>query len=207
MNILLATHNQSKFSRYKRILSSIPDLDVVSLADLGVIDKVEENFSTNTENALHKARSYGKLSGMITIAVDEALMTNFLPDNEQPGVYARRFVKDKRELTDAELVDVWKEIFVLYPQEEKKFIWNFAVAYYDPKTQSSGVECVEELSYVAKYFSRTKTNGYPLSALLSRDKNGIPYIELSQEEKEKKDTLLFSNFIEILRDWFSNNCK
>lgn len=204
MKILIATHNQSKLERYKKILEVIDFIQPISLADLGITEKVEENNITNVENALHKARTYGKLSGVITVAVDEALMTNFLPDNEQPGVYARRFAKDKEELTDAELIEVWKEIFKIYPQEDKQFIWNFAVAYFNPINKNEGVECIEEISHIAKYFSDIKTNGYPLSTLLSRDKNGIPYIEMSQEEKDAKDKKNFSIFIEKLRNWLLN---
>ncbi|MFZ2226764.1 MAG: non-canonical purine NTP pyrophosphatase [Candidatus Moraniibacteriota bacterium] len=201
MKILIATHNQSKFKRYKKILEAIDFIEPVSLADLGITEKVEENYLTNVENALFKARSYGKMSGLITVAVDEALMTNFLPDNEQPGVYARRFAKDKKELTDVELIDVWKEIFKLYPQEDKQFIWNFAVAYFNPRNNSEGVECIEGISHIAKYFSALKTSGYPMSTLLSSAKDGRPYIEMSQDEKYKKDKINFKHFIRIFKEW------
>ncbi|HMN19306.1 MAG TPA: non-canonical purine NTP pyrophosphatase [Candidatus Moranbacteria bacterium] len=201
MKILIATHNPSKFERYKRILEIIDFLEPVSLADLGITEKVEENYATNVENALHKARTYGKLSGMITVAVDEALMTNFLPDNEQPGVYARRFAKDKKEQTDEELIEIWKEIFKAYSQEDKKFIWNFAVAFYNPKNDSEGVECVEEISHVAKYFSPIKSNGYPMSTFLSFSLNGIPYIEMSQKEKDHKDIQNFASFVDVFNRW------
>jgi len=83
MQILIATHNQAKFDRYKNILSQINGLKIFSLSDLKISEKVEENYTTNTENAMHKAITYGNISGLITIGVDEAVMTNFLPDNEQ----------------------------------------------------------------------------------------------------------------------------
>lgn len=201
MKILIATHNQSKLKRYKKILEAIDFIEPISLADLDITEKVEENHTTNTENALHKARTYGKLSGIITVAIDEALMTNFLPDNEQPGVYARRFAKDNKELTDSELIVVWKEIFKLYPQEDKQFIWNFAVAFYNPNNDSEGVECIEEVSHVAKYFSTIETNGYPMSTFLSFRKDGRPYIEMSQQEKDAKDFTSFKVFIDNFTKW------
>ena len=197
MRILIATHNQAKFERYSRILKAVSGLEFVSLSDLGIIEKVEENYTTNVENALHKARAYGKISGLITVAVDEALLTNFLPESEQPGVYARRFAKDKKELTDEELIEVWKEIFKLYPQKDKRFIWNFAVAFYDPDTDSEGVECIEEISYVAKYFSPLKSNGYPMATLLSFSPNAKPYVEMTRKEKEQKDANNFALFMNI----------
>lgn len=203
MKILIATHNQSKFERYKNILSVIDDLEICSLGDLGIVEKVEENYATNVENALHKAREYGKISGLITVAVDEALMTNFLPDHEQPGVYARRFSKNKKELTDSEVIEVWREIFKLYSQEDKQFIWNFAVAYFNPQNNTEGTECIEEISYVAKHTSPLKSNGYPMSTFLAMTKNGIPYSELSQREKDLKDEMNFKNFIIIFSKWLA----
>jgi inosine/xanthosine triphosphate pyrophosphatase family protein len=201
MKILLATHNKSKLERYKRILKPLDFAELVSLADLGIAEKVEENHATNIENALHKARTYGKISGLITIAIDEALLTNFLPDNEQPGVYARRFSKNKKELTDEELIEVWREIFKLYPQKDKKFIWNFAVAFYNPENDSEGFECIEEVSYVAKYFSPIKSNGYPMSTFLSFEQGGIPYIEMNQSKKDEIDAQNFASFVNIFKTW------
>lgn len=201
MKILIATHNQSKLKRYQKILKSIGLVDLISLNDIEITEKADENFATNTENALHKARTYGDLSGLITVAIDEALMTNFLPDNEQPGVYARRFTKNKAELTDQELTDVWKEIFNLYPQTDKKFIWSFAVAYYNPNTKTEGVECVEQISYVAKYFSDVKHTGYPMSSFLSPTKDGKPYTETSDEENDQRDLKIFSNFTAAFKKW------
>ncbi|QQS21050.1 MAG: hypothetical protein IPL87_00685 [Candidatus Moraniibacteriota bacterium] len=199
--VLLATHNRSKFERYRKILKAIPDLEVVSLFDVGITEKVEENYATNRENAEHKAQSYGKISGLITIAIDDSLMTNFLPESEQPGVYARRFAKDKKELTDLELIAVWKKIFDRYPQEEKKFIWNFAIAFYNPSNGSLGGVSLEEIDYLAQYFSSIETNGYPLSALLSSTKDGIPYIEMSQEEKEIIESESFLPFVKDFQRW------
>lgn len=201
MKVLIATHNQSKLKRYKKILEVFDDLELVSLTDLNITEKVEENFVTNTENALHKARVYGKLSGLITVAADEALMTNFLPDNQQPGVYARRFTKDKSELTDDGVIAIWSEIFKLYPQTDKQFIWSFAVAYYNPANDSEGVDCVEQISYVAKHFSTVKHHGYPMSSFLTSVKNGKPYTELSQSENDATDAKNFANFVISFKRW------
>lgn len=196
MQILLATHNLAKLERYGKILKSIPGLEVVSLADLKITEKADENYNTNMENALHKARTYGKISGLTTIAVDESLMTNFLPDNQQPGVYARRFAKDKKELTDEALIEVWKEIFKLYPQENKQFIFDSALAYYNPGNNNEGVECVDVRYHIAKYISDISSNGYPLDRLMSSTQSGLPYIEMNEKEKDENDLKAFAGFVE-----------
>lgn len=201
MKILVATHNKQKLFRYQRLLSKISALEIVSLNDLKISDKAEENYSSNVENAKHKAKFYGDLSGLITIGIDEAAMTNFLPDNEQPGVYLRRFSGDKRELNDDEVVDVWQEIFKKYPQDDKQFVFDYAVAYYNPQSGSTDVMSVKQISHVASNISEIKSAGYPLSRILSPEKNGRPYIELRQEDNWESDDVNFAEFIKKFSEW------
>lgn len=203
MRVLLATHNQAKFNRYKKIIETISNLEIVSLSDLEIKDGVDEIFETNKENALHKAKIYGQLSGEITLAIDEAVMTNFLPDNEQPGVYVRRFGNGKKELSDKEVILAWKEIFHLYPQEDKNFIWNFALAYYNPKCLSQGNFEVEKISYVARKFSNKNTNGYPMSAILAPLKNGDSYLEIEESVRVADDREKFKDFLEVFEKWLT----
>lgn len=203
MEVLIATHNQAKFKRYKKILESISNLEIVSLLDVGILEKVEENFETNNENALHKAKIYGELSGKITLVIDEAVMTNFLPDNEQPGVYVRRFGNGKKELSDKEVISAWKEIFNLYPQDDKKFIWNFALAYFNPQNSSMESFQVEQISYVAHKFSDKDTGGYPMSAILSPFKGGEAYLEIIETAREQVDRENFAYFLEVFDKWLN----
>jgi hypothetical protein len=203
MQILIATHNQAKLKRYKNILSTMNDIELVSLNDLNITDKVDENHLTSVENALKKSRIYGDLSVIITIGIDEALMTNFLPDNEQPGVFARRFTNDKTELTDQGVIDTWKKIFAAYPQPDKQFIWDFAVAYYNTANKSDGVGRVQQISYVASHFSEKLQPGYPMSSFMSPYPNGAPYTELSQTEKDAVDTKNFVSFVNQFQIWLS----
>ncbi len=201
MRILIATHNQSKLTRYQKILAGVEGINLVSLDDLNITDKVEEDQTTNVANAIKKARFYGDLSGLITVAVDEALMTNFLPDNEQPGVYARRFSGDKRGLTDSEVIDVWKKIFQIYPQDDKQFIWDFAVAYYNPATKSEGTASVQQISYATKHFSDILHAGYPMSSFMSPKLGGKPYSELSTADYYAADDKNFAKFVQVFANW------
>lgn len=204
MKVLIATHNKQKLSRYRRMLTRMPDLELLSLDDLGIAEKAEENHLSNVENAKHKARFYGSLSGLITLGIDEAVMTNFLPDNEQPGVYVRRFSGDRKELSDDEVIEVWKEIFKKYPEEDKRFIFDFAVAYFNPKNESMDCVTVEQISYVASHFSDMESEGYPLSRLLTIEKGGCPYVELSQEDKWNSDEINFASFLNSFSDWLDS---
>lgn len=204
MRILIATHNQAKLKRYQQILADIDGLQLVSLADLGIDDKVDEDCDTNIGNATKKAVFYGDLSGMLTIGIDEAVMTNFLPDNEQPGVYARRFTKDRSEVQDSEYNNIWIEIFKKYPQPGKKFFWSFAIVYYNPVTKMQGSSIVETTSHEAGYYAPNYPAGYPMSAIMSPYENGKPFSDMTDDEIKKVDENSFKPFLNNFKEWIKN---
>ncbi|NTW61260.1 hypothetical protein HGB24_01045, partial [Candidatus Saccharibacteria bacterium] len=200
---LIATHNQAKLQRYQHLLGGIDDLELVSLRDMNITDKVDEDQPTSIGNATKKAKFYGDLSGLITIGIDEALMTNFLPDGQQPGVYARRFSGDKRELSDPEVIEVWQKIFAEYPNIEKKFIWDFAIVFYNPITKDIGNTKVEQISYALDTVSDVMQPGYPMSSFMSSRKNGKAYSEMSESEHIAADLENFDDFVKIFRVWLA----
>ena len=102
MKILLATTNPAKKKTYQSILNEI-GVDVVSLKDLDINIDVEETGNNSIENAKIKAEAYQKISGLPTIATDDCLYLNDVPDDVQPGPNVRR-VNGKR-LNDQEMVE------------------------------------------------------------------------------------------------------
>ena len=101
MKILLATHNPAKISSYKSKLSDL-GIDFVTLGDLGITDKFEENKSTFEENAKEKALYHYRLTKMPTIADDGGFEIDFL--NGEPGVKSRRWLG--YEATDEEIFEI-----------------------------------------------------------------------------------------------------
>ncbi len=201
MKILLATHNPAKFARYKKLLDIIGGMEVFSLADLNIIEKVEEDLSSSQGNAEKKVRIYAGLSGLPTLAVDEAAQTNFLPDHEQPGVYMRRIGKDREEMNDDGVLKIWQETFEKYPQKDKQFIWDFSLAYLDPKSGLLGMTTVKQISHVGKYVSEKQDHGYPLSRILSPEKDGAVYVEQDQEAAANIELKIFAKFFEEFKEW------
>lgn len=201
MKLLVATHNPSKFQRYKRLLNGIPNLELLSLVDVGITDKVNEPFYNARDNAEYKAKEYAKMSGLPTIAIDEATSTNFLPDNEQPGVFVRRFTNKEKEMTDEESLAVWHELFQKYPQNPKRFIWDFSIAYYNPQFDELHYSKVIMKSTVAEKFSDQIEKGYPMSSFLVVDGSTKPYVQLSDEEKLEVDKSFFKDFIHDFKSW------
>lgn len=196
-NILLATHNKGKIKRYKALFKAIENLKIITLEDLGVSLKVDEPFNTPLENSAHKARQYGEFTNLTTIAIDEAVLTNFLPDNEQPGVFVRRLSRGK-DLSDIEVLQKWKKIFSRYPLADKKFIWDFSLSCYNPKNKDLQTVEAVQINTVAKEFSNIINPGYPMSSFLIPDGLNKTYSELNEEESLLVDKKTLQPFFEFI---------
>ena len=86
--ILVATSNNHKLGEYAALLN-MPDLQLVSLRDLGIAADAPEDGDTFTANALQKAHYYAKKSGMPTLADDSGIVVDAL--GGAPGVYSARY--------------------------------------------------------------------------------------------------------------------
>jgi len=86
--LLLATHNRGKATELSDLLGNIP-FQVVTLADLGIADDVEEGVASFEENARLKARHYARLSGELTLADDSGLEVDAL--GGEPGPLSKRY--------------------------------------------------------------------------------------------------------------------
>lgn len=197
--ILIATHNQGKLKRYKNLFSDFANLDIVSLKDLNINIKIEEPFDNPKDNSIFKAREYAKISSLPTIAIDEALSTNFLPSNEQPGVFVRRFNKEKRELSDEEVLDVWKKIALTYPGENRQFIWDFRLTFFNPKNNILKTARAMQKDYFTNNFSDKIDPGYPMSSFLVPDGYKETYVDLSEQDLLDIDRKNLDNFILLLK--------
>lgn len=197
--ILLATHNQGKIRRYQALFRDIKGLGLVTLADVDIRSQAPEPFGTPQQNAEHKAREYGDLSQLPTIAIDEAVSTNFLPDHEQPGVFVRRLLKG-RELSDREMLTVWQQIFERYPAPERQFTWDFCLAYYEPQTRLIRSVSAVQINGVAERFSEKIDPGYPMSSFLLPPGYDRPYSELSPEEFREVDRVTLRPFCEFIKE-------
>tara|TARA_Y100000590_G_scaffold286981_1_gene322949 strand:- start:72861 stop:73454 length:594 start_codon:yes stop_codon:yes gene_type:complete len=87
MKIFLASKNQDKISEIKKILSR-NSIDLLTCYDIDIPD-VEENGSTFVENALLKAKSASKTTGLASIADDSGIEVDYL--NGRPGVISARY--------------------------------------------------------------------------------------------------------------------
>lgn len=98
--LLLATTNDGKIKEYREIFKQLGlKIQSISLKDLAITEKIEEDGKTFKENAIKKAKFYCKLSGLPTLADDGGIEIDYL--SGEPGVRSRRW--PGYEATDEEL--------------------------------------------------------------------------------------------------------
>ena len=113
--ILIATTNQGKFKEYKLLLSGLP-LRVFSLKDLKINKDVKETGKDFNENAILKAKSYSKMSGLPALCDDGGLEIDYL--NGEPGVISRRW--PGYEANDQELMNLALKKLANVPWQKRK---------------------------------------------------------------------------------------
>ena len=99
--LLVATTNSGKLAELRGFLSDLP-LKLVSLADIGITDSVEETGVTFQENAILKAKFYAQKSGLATLADDGGMEIDVL--HGEPGVKSHRWIGGTKDNKDEELI-------------------------------------------------------------------------------------------------------
>jgi XTP/dITP diphosphohydrolase len=98
--VVVATRSAHKLRELRELLGPrVSDaLELVSLAELGVADEIDETGATFEANARLKARAYARLTGLPTLADDSGLEVDALAGG--PGVRTKRYAGDRA--TDAD---------------------------------------------------------------------------------------------------------
>lgn len=86
MKIVFATHNNHKL---KEVSALLPNLDIVSLTDIGCHNDIPETAKTLEGNAMIKANYITETYGLPCFADDTGLLVDAL--NGEPGVYSARY--------------------------------------------------------------------------------------------------------------------
>lgn len=86
--LLVATHNRGKVQEYAEMLADL-EIEWLSLDDTGVKLDVAETGQTFRENAILKAQTYAKETGLLTLADDSGLEVDAL--GGEPGVFTARY--------------------------------------------------------------------------------------------------------------------
>ena len=189
MKICAATGNAGKLRELRRILEA-QGHEVVSQKELGITIEPEETGTTFEENALIKAETICKASGLPTIADDSGLCVDAL--DGAPGVYSARYCG--RHGDDEANNDKLLEELAGVPEGKRaaRFVSSICVCLPGGRCAVFEGVCPGRVGFV-----RRGTNGFGYDPLFIPDEVGVPggggtaentqgrsYAELSAAEKD-----------------------
>ncbi len=160
--LLIATTNPGKLEEITSFLIDLP-VTLVSLKDITIKEKPEENGKTFEDNAILKAQFYADRSGLPTIADDGGLEIDVL--GGEPGVKSHRWIHDDREDEDEELIQyAIKRLFGVLLEKRGAQLYAF-VAFALPKGKVRTAEGIIR-GVIPIQPSDTRIAGFPYRSLL-----------------------------------------
>ena len=193
--ILFATGNASKVERFRDKLLE-KGITIKSLKDIDIDIDVDENGNTAIENATIKAKAYYEATKIPTMATDDTMFIEGIPDEKQPGIFVRR-VNGKR-LNDEEMIDYYTNLVKEYGKDGKlntKWILGMVII------KDGEVYTYEDITseyYLLDTPTKERRDGYPLSSILFNKKANKYDIYLTEEDKKigQADDMGFVDFID-----------
>ena len=94
--LIFATHNKNKLKEVRSLIPST--IQLLSLDDINLSEEIEETANTIEGNALLKAQTVYKQTGINCFADDSGLLVDAL--NGAPGVYSARYAGEHKNDSD-----------------------------------------------------------------------------------------------------------
>ena len=179
VKIVFASGNKHKIEEFGAILKKyLPDIDVVSMKEVGIFDDIVEDGLTFEENAMIKAKAVSKY-GYIGVADDSGITVDAL--DGAPGIYSARYAgehgNDKKNnqklLADMQGIENRNGAFVC------------AIACAFPEGMSNDDFCVRGECHGVLLHEEKGNGGFGYDPLFFVEEYGKTFGELSAEEKNK----------------------
>ncbi len=179
--LLFATENVSKVNRFSaKLLEN--GIKLKSLKDIDFDIKIDENGKTAIENATQKATACYDATELTTMAIDDTMYIEDIPEDKQPGVYVRR-VNGKR-LNDKEMINYYTNLVKQYGKNGKlNTKWISGIVIVKDGKIYTHEEITSEYYLVDKPTPEIK-DGYPLSSIMINKKLNKYDIYLTEEDKK-----------------------
>ena len=179
IKIVFASGNKHKIEEFGSILRRyIPEIEVVSMKDVGIFDDIIEDGSTFEENAMIKARAVSK-HGYIGVADDSGITVDAL--GGAPGIYSARYAgehgNDKKN--NQKLLADMKGI------EERGGAFVCAIACSFPEDMANEDFCVRGECRGIILHEEKGTGGFGYDPLFYVEEYDKTFGELLAEEKNK----------------------
>lgn len=182
MKVLFATTNPAKINKYLEKLEK-KGIEVLTLKDLNINQKVEETGKDAIENACIKAEAYYKIAQIPTIGMDNNLFIEELPEEKQPGTHVRRI--NGKELTDDEMIRYYTD---LVKENGGKITakWVYGMAIYNGKQYKTYTWSKGNFYFIDKPCKK-RNPGYPLDSISIKPEFNKYLVELTDEEKKQNN--------------------
>ena len=194
--IFLASNNESKIKDYKLYLGD--EYEVLTPKDYNYNIEITEGLTSTKENAIAKATSWCKLTGLITIGDDTGFYIHEL--NGEPGVATRRWSGELPE--DATNEDFWN-LLQLKTKKLVNFDCHFeqsiAIAFPDGRVKNI-VSINEGILNKTKLKNEYNGTGYPLGAVFESKNRNKNWDEMTDDEKRKFDEKLINDLKNALSE-------
>ena len=175
--IIFATTNEGKLREIREVLKDL-ELEVISLKEAGITTEIVENGNSFEENALIKATTIAKETGMITLADDSGLEVDFL--NKEPGIYSARYCGERTSyaIKNRNILERLTDV----PMDKRSARFVCAVAVCMPNGESDTVLATME---GAIGYEEKGANGFGYDPIFFLPEYNCYSAELSLEEKNK----------------------
>lgn len=175
MKFIIATHNRKKLAEMQRILAPL-GVEVLTAEEAGKeLTDVEETGTTFLENAVLKAESGCRESGLPCIADDSGLVVDYL--GGEPGVYSARY-SGVHGNDEANIQKLLKNLDGV-PKEKRtaRFVCTVCVCFPDGRKLSVSGKCEGFIG-----FEKHGENGFGYDPVFMVGEKS--FAELTAEEKD-----------------------
>ena len=180
MKVLFATTNPAKVKKYAEGLKK-RDIELLTINDLKIKLKVEENGKNAIENAYLKAKAYYDVTKIPTIGMDNNLFIEELPEEKQPGTYVRRV--NGKELNDDEMIEYYTNLVKEYGGRLTAK-WVYGMVIYNGKESKEFSWSKGDFYFVDKPCEKRNV-GYPLDSISIMPECNKYFVDLTQKDREK----------------------
>jgi len=191
--VLIATTNLGKINIYTEIFDEL-NIKCTNLKEIKVDEDIDETGTTESENAIIKAKAYHEITKLPTLTNDTGLVIDRFKKEDQPGVMVRRY--GDKHLSDEEMLEVYINKLNEVGGESSGHV-NVALATIDSNGTLKCETFTPRRYYVNKP-SKVMQKGVPLASL-AYDKETNKYMsEMTISERnayEKEEMLKQKEFI------------
>lgn len=173
--IILATANQGKAAEFAVLLAEL-DVQIQTLCDYPQIGEIIEDGDTFSANALIKAKTMAKATGLLAIADDSGLEVDVL--DGAPGIYSARFAGEEKD--DEKNIDKLLALLAQTPDEDRGAQFLCAIAIVTPEGEEYTVQGVCRGRILRE---RAGQGGFGYDPVFYVPEYAKTFAQLSMEEK------------------------